>query len=82
MHTPKAKRPGHRGDGRAAINDRIAEPISPESSREALIRQAAEWYAANRYSAPRPLIPTLKARFGLTTGEAVHALGMAGRMAA
>ncbi len=82
MRPPNAKRPGHLGDGRAAKNDRFPEPIAHEDSREALIRQAAEWYAANRYTARRPLVPTLKTMFGLTTGEAVRALGMAGRMAA
>lgn len=76
---PNAKRPGHRGDGRAAKNDRIGETISPETTREAAIEQAAAWYAANRHDAPRPLVPGLARRFGLTTGEAAKALVQAGR---
>lgn len=76
-----AKRPGHLGDGRAAQNDQIVEPIDPKNSREAVIRQAAEWYAAHRYDAERPLVPNLSRRFGLTTREAVQALSIAARQA-
>jgi hypothetical protein len=76
-----AKRPGHRGDGRAAQNDQIVEPIDPKNSREAVIRQAVTWYVANRYVAERPLVPNLSRRFGLTTREAVQALSIAGRAA-
>jgi hypothetical protein len=76
-----AKRPGHRGDGRAAQNDQIVEPIADEDSREAVIRQAAAWYADHRYDAERPLVPNLSRRFGLTTREAVRALSIVGKAA-
>ncbi|MCV0395437.1 MAG: hypothetical protein K5872_22075 [Rhizobiaceae bacterium] len=77
MHATNAKRPGHRGDGRAAKVDRFQEPISDQSTRQARIGQAANWYAAHRDEAPRPLVPNLARRFGLTTAEAVAALKLA-----
>lgn len=76
-----AKRPGHLENGRAAQNDQIVEPIDAEDSREAVIRQAASWYAAHRYEADRPLVPNLSRRFGLTTRESVRALSIAARAA-
>lgn len=81
MRTTNAKRPGHLGDGRAAKNDRFQEPIDDKSTREALIGQAAEWYAAHQFDAPRPLIPNLARRFGITAAEAAKALARAGRVA-
>lgn len=81
MHMTNAKRPGHRGDGRAAKDDRFQEPITDEITREARIRQAADWYSAHRQDASRPLIPNLVRRFGLTTSEAAKALARAGRAA-
>ena len=81
MRTSNAKRPGHRGDGRAAKDDRFQEPIADKFTREAKIGQAAEWYAAHRQDASRPLIPNLVKRFDLTTSEAAKALARAGRAA-
>lgn len=81
MRTTNATRPGHRGDGRAAKDDRFQEPIADKSTREARIGQAAEWYAAHLHDAPRPLIPNLVRRFDLTAAEAARALARAGRVA-
>lgn len=81
MRTTNAKRPGHRGDGRAAKNDRFPEPIADKPTREALIGQAAKWYAEHRQDAPRPLVPNLARQFDLTTAEAAKALARAGRPA-
>lgn len=59
-----------------------SEKQRPERDREAMIRKAAGWYAANRDTAPRPLVPHLKRMFGLTAAEAARALGLVARMAA
>jgi hypothetical protein len=78
MQAAKRKWPGHRGDGRAA-NDQMSKPIAGENTQNGAARQAAEWYAANRSRAPRPLVPFLMTRFGLSAADAVRALAMAGR---
>ena len=44
----------------------------------AAVEQAAIWFADQK-EPPRPAVPALKARFGLTTLEATEALAMAQR---
>lgn len=46
------------------------------------ISEAARWYAANRATCERPLVPAMRRRFGLTATEAVHALAEAGKLGA
>jgi hypothetical protein len=36
--------------------------------------RAAHWYAENRGNCPRPIVPTLRAMFGLSALEAVQAI--------
>jgi hypothetical protein len=43
----------------------------------AAIDEAAAWYSANRDACPRPVLPEIRARFGLTTKEACGALAIA-----
>lgn len=38
------------------------------------ITLAATWYRANRYACPRPVVPALQRRFGLSIAEAISAL--------
>jgi hypothetical protein len=47
----------------------------------AAVAEAASWYAANPH-AERPLVSTLRQRFGLTTAEACAALAEGGRLLA
>ena len=35
---------------------------------------AARWYRHNRQTCPRPIIPALRDKFGLTTKQAVEAI--------
>lgn len=44
------------------------------------IGNAAAWYAANRETCERPIVPALRRRFGLTAAEACAALSEAGRI--
>jgi len=73
-----AKRPDCFGGSRAAKDDQIGDPIAAKSTRDETVRQAADWYAANRDSCPHPVVPALKQRFGLSTVEAVRAITIAG----
>ena len=41
------------------------------------VEEAARWYAGNRDACPRPIVPFLRERFGLTAVEACEALRMA-----
>lgn len=77
---PNAKRPNHRGDGRAVKGDQVTAPIADKTTRETAIEQAARWYAEHRHEVARPLVPNLASRFDLTVAEAAKALGMAGRL--
>ncbi|RWO61333.1 hypothetical protein [Mesorhizobium sp.] len=56
----------------------VAVPrLQPNGWRQAAtmaICEAAQWYAANRGACERPIIPTLRQRFGLTAHEAVCAI--------
>lgn len=45
----------------------------------AAIEEAARWLAANRTSLDRPIVPTLKERFGLSALDAVRAAAEAVR---
>lgn len=45
------------------------------------ISSAAEWYATNRETAERPIIPALRRRFGLSPLEAIIAVREAARAA-
>ncbi len=38
------------------------------------ITLAANWYRANRDTCPRPVVPMLQQRFGLTIAETISAL--------
>lgn len=40
----------------------------------ARIDEAAEWYAVHRETCERPIVPTLRKRFGLTPLEVVQAI--------
>ena len=44
-----------------------------------VIDEAAIWYAANRETCERPIIPALRHRFGLTALQAIAALREAAR---
>jgi hypothetical protein len=39
--------------------------------------RAGQWYAENRDTCPRPIVPTLRAMFGLSALEAVQAIQFA-----
>ena len=45
----------------------------------AAVDQAAEWFAQNREHCPRPIVPFLRERFGLSASEACLALTEARR---
>lgn len=51
----------------------------PEHEHSAAIEQAARWLAANRTSLDRPIVPTLKERFGLSALDAIRAAAEAVR---
>jgi hypothetical protein len=46
-------------------------------NRAAAATRAGLWLAENRDNCPRPIVPVLKARFGLTAAEAVQAIRLA-----
>jgi hypothetical protein len=49
----------------------------PNPSNEPSAVRAAALWLATRVDPPRPVIPMLKARFGLSAAEACHACAMA-----
>lgn len=67
-----AKRQRCLGHSAAAKSDQ-SNPIECDVSRDAVIGQAAVWYAANRGTCPHPVVPALRSRFGLSPIEAVRA---------
>jgi hypothetical protein len=44
------------------------------------VQEAAIWYAAHRDECPRPIIPTMREKFGLSAKQAVDALTQANRL--
>ncbi|ODA95565.1 hypothetical protein BFX40_23690 [Mesorhizobium sp. SEMIA 3007] len=42
--------------------------------------EAAVWLAVNWWKAPRPLVPSLRKRFGLTSQEAISAMRESARI--
>lgn len=49
----------------------------PEHSHSAAVELAARWLAENRKTLTRPVIPTLRDRFGLSINEAIEAAVLA-----
>lgn len=48
----------------------------PEHETSESVMEAARWYAVEK-SPPRPIVPALRARFGLSPAQAVEALRQA-----
>ncbi|WP_457660913.1 hypothetical protein [Sinorhizobium medicae] len=56
----------------------MPELTPPEHEHSALVEQAAQWLA-DQNPPPRPIVPALKQRFGLTCLQACEAAAMAER---
>ncbi|MDQ6434375.1 hypothetical protein RB623_09975 [Mesorhizobium sp. LHD-90] len=63
-----------------AGNEGLTGSYSSPEALASLYDAAAEWLVEAGHDAPRPVMPELKRRFGLSTGEAIKAIKMANEM--
>lgn len=65
---------GPRNGGKKVSQESSAFEEKPYQKVVPAATVAATWYAENRRTCPRPIVPTLCAKFGLTVVEAVQAI--------